>query len=704
MSQKIEEVCPACRESGSDKSGNHLLRNEDGSWGCVLFPATHPDCKSHRLRCIQLRPELGREPIKTVKPPLGRLTNTYIYRDEVGTPVYEVRRYFPKDFRQYRHHGGKPVAGMQGVKRVPFRLPEVMKAKTVWIAEGEKDVDNLVAAGVTATCNAGGAEKWGKGWGHYFKDKDVILCGDNDEPGRRHMDDVEKSLKPFAKFIRRVLVPAPCKDVSDVLEGLSGLEARAEIEKLLATAKDANHSTEKECQIPGLADVSPLDELGLENDLLRARAFVKWLNGTARYCPEKGLWLVFEKGKGWTTDVSGQLIRSLAQKFVEELLIAAVKSRENEKIKRLTDLGENRSMNSFIDQAKDMDSIVIHQHQLDADPLLVGCENGIICLETGTLHPFSIDCFVTKRLAAKFDPNAQAPLWESFLKTVIPDPDIRAFKQRWFGYCLTGYTREHKLPFLYGSGANGKSTMLEPLCKMYGDYAHRGSNQLFYAQQHGRPPELEIACLAGARLILGQENTTTSRLNEEVIKGMVSGDKQRGRFHHQNFFDYQPTFKIVLFGNHKPKIHGTDEGIWRRFMLVNFGVTIPDNQRDPELSEKLWMERDGILLWCVKGCLEYLQRRSLEAPESILKATQEFRVDLDVIADFIEACTENCPGNRVTKHEAYKCYREWCERTGSYQLKQKDFGNQLTERGWVEVRTSKVRSWADRSLKFESEE
>ena len=148
---------------------------------------------------------------------------------------------------------------------------------------------------------------------------------------------------------------------------------------------------------------------------------------------------------------------------------------------------------------------------------------------------------------------------------------------------ISSLTIEHILLFLYGLGANGKSTLLETIFKIFGEYAQRGSNQLFYVQRNGgRPPELEVAGLAGTRLVIGQENNSSAKLNEEVVKSLSAGDVQRGRFHHQNFFDYTPSLKVVLFGNHRPKIIGTDEGIWRRFLLVEFGVSIPKAEQGPQ--------------------------------------------------------------------------------------------------------------------------
>ncbi len=245
MSDKLTIPCPACREDGSDNSGDHLTIWPTGKFSCAVYPGD----KEHNRRIIELMPELGKGPESTYrnghtskpkKQELGPVVATYTYHNAEGIPGYEVRRHSPKDFRQWRIVDGKPVAGMEGVTRVPYHLPELIQAETVWIVEGEKDADHLGYFGVVATCNAGGAGKWDASWGHYFKGKDIVLCGDNDAPGHRHVDQVEAALKPVARSIKRVTVPEPSKDVSDVLEGLSDSEGRSEVEKLLSTAVEVD--------------------------------------------------------------------------------------------------------------------------------------------------------------------------------------------------------------------------------------------------------------------------------------------------------------------------------------------------------------------------------------------------------------------------------------------------------------------------------
>ena len=246
MSDRQTMPCPACREAGSDKSGDHLTVFPSGKFAC----AVHPGDKAHNRRIFELNPELKEvgvsidtptSPVSSRRPlPKQRLRKVkeYHYHDAEGNVLYRVIRYVndsdEKTFKQGKLTGSGWEWTMQNVSRVPYRLPDVIKAKTVWVVEGEKDADNLDGIGITATTNAGGAGKWDASWSHYFAGKDIVLCGDDDEPGRKHMDQVEAALRPVAKSIRRVVPTGEkVKDISDLLEGLSNTEAVAEVEKLL---------------------------------------------------------------------------------------------------------------------------------------------------------------------------------------------------------------------------------------------------------------------------------------------------------------------------------------------------------------------------------------------------------------------------------------------------------------------------------------
>jgi AAA domain len=249
MSDKTRMPCPACREAGSDKSGDHLTVFPSGKFSC----AVHPGDKAHNRRIIELRRDLGKDDTfpqaqskraisnrSASKSPLptGKHVATYPYHDANGKEAYEVRRYdAPKDFRPYLPGATKP--GLGNVVRVPYQLPEVIKSQSVWIVEGEKDADNLAALGIVATTRAGGTSLWEDSLTPWFAGKNVVFCGDNDKdnplkPGPKFRAMVESVVKPVAKSWQTVFVPEPANHISDYLAGMSDTEALAAIEELLS--------------------------------------------------------------------------------------------------------------------------------------------------------------------------------------------------------------------------------------------------------------------------------------------------------------------------------------------------------------------------------------------------------------------------------------------------------------------------------------
>jgi len=175
---------------------------------------------------------------------------------------------------------------------------------------------------------------------------------------------------------------------------------------------------------------------------------------------------------------------------------------------------------------------------------------------------------------------------------------------------------------------------------------------------------------------------------------MTGGDTLSARFLHQEWFDFKPTHKIFLGTNHKPMIRGTDNAIWRRIKLVPFEVTIPENERDLQLAEKLKAELPGILAWAVKGCLDW-KKQGLGTPDEVKTATEDYRNEMDTLAEFLnDCCTEN-PSCTVRTKELYEAYCNWCERNGDKPLVKRTIGLKLKERGFTSVRMSpgQIRGW-----------
>jgi putative DNA primase/helicase len=297
---------------------------------------------------------------------------------------------------------------------------------------------------------------------------------------------------------------------------------------------------------------------------------------------------------------------------------------------------------------------------LDSDPLTVNTETGILRFSVigGTEAGFSrvadLRCepharevpvegsgdpqVITKLMPVSYDPSAACPKFEAFLQRVQPDPEMRQFLQRWWGLSMTALPVQ-KFVFQYGKGANGKSVLSDLMNRLLGDYAATVKIKSLTGRNNksGADATPDLMPLVGARAALASEPEEGDRLQEGMIKEMTGGEPILVRQLHSDFIEVRPHFKLTISGNHKPDIRGTDDGIWRRVLLVPFDVQIPEAERDEKLIDKLWEERPGILNWLIEGLLGYLEG-GLQEPEQVLNATQEYRADSDPIGSFLAEC------------------------------------------------------------------
>lgn len=293
---------------------------------------------------------------------------------------------------------------------------------------------------------------------------------------------------------------------------------------------------------------------------------------------------------------------------------------------------------------------------LDAGPLDINTETGVLRFwrrpgeDDGgqnpappvagfDLVPHHRDQLLTKIMAVGYDPAARCPRFMEFLERIMPAAEMRRFLQRWFGYSMTGLTSEQKFAFFYGAGANGKSVLVDLLARIFGDYAASAKIESLTGQNRrgGGDATPDLVPLINARMVRAAEPDQGEQLQEGLIKQLTGGEPLLVRALNENFVLVYPVFKLTISGNHKPEIRGTDNGIWRRVMLVPFDVQIPEEEQDLNILEKLLAEAPGILNWLIEGLCDYLQH-GLQVPEGVTAATQEYREDSDPLASFLTVC------------------------------------------------------------------
>jgi putative DNA primase/helicase len=331
-------------------------------------------------------------------------------------------------------------------------------------------------------------------------------------------------------------------------------------------------------------------------------------------------------------------------------------------------------------------ALVVRAAQLDADPFLVGCQNGTIDLQSGRFFEGDKGDLITRSLGTRWEEGSTCPKWEKFLDGVtMGDAELVAFIQKAMGLTLSGDVSEATFLFLWGTGANGKSVLSDTLASLMGDYCHRASAELF-DRRHDRNKGPELAEVHGKRLILASETQEGGRLDERLVKDITGGEEIRGEAKFMPGFKFRPVAKVWISGNHRPRITGTDHGIWRRVRLLPFEAKFEGNADNKSLRKELREELPGIFAWAVEGFRRW-KAEGLGLPERVKLAVADYRAAEDDLADFIadriEEATDavTCPKGTV-----FREYESWTEAEGiRHPMMKKQLSRKLRERGWKEL-------------------
>lgn len=298
------------------------------------------------------------------------------------------------------------------------------------------------------------------------------------------------------------------------------------------------------------------------------------------------------------------------------------------------------------------------------------CSNGVIDLRDGTLLQHSRDMRYTKITDIEYINDATCPNWLHFLDTITGgDNDLTCYLQMQVGYSLTGRTDQQVLLFLYGNGANGKSTFINTIAKLAGEYHTKISMDGIIDTDNKGGASPHLVALQGMRFTDGSEFPAGKRINESMVKDLTGGDSITARALYGDPFTFKPSNKFWLTGNHKPRITGTDNGIWRRLILVPFSQTIPESERRPssEIDAIFDNELPGILAWAVRGAIAWYkhpQRASLPKPTVVVSATDEYRQEEDTLARFTAEQCDVVTGLSCTTKEMWESFHDWLEDQG----------------------------------------
>jgi P4 family phage/plasmid primase-like protien len=438
-----------------------------------------------------------------------------------------------------------------------------------------------------------------------------------------------------------------------------------------------------------------------ESDLAHAERFCRYFGHDVRFCRGLG-WLVWS-GRRWQRDSLGEVenrVKGVARTWRAdaELVAQLVPHCDSEDavnaignaVVELSEVAHNteslRTLTAMRKIAESEPGIAVADSSFDVDPLLLNVNNGIIDLRTGDLRPHSGDDYMTMLAPVMYRPGARFSLWEQFLKQVTGgDNELESYLQRALGYSITGLTSEDVLLFVFGPGGSGKSTFVKAISSVLGDYAATADFESLVKRPGAGGIRNDIARLRGRRLVSSIEVDEGKELAQGLVKTITGGDVVAARFLYKEFFEFQPTFTLLLVANDPPELDANDSGMWRRIRALPFDNALPKDEQSPMVRSLLAspeLAGPAILNWLVEGCLMW-QEEGLGSCRAVDERTRGYREEVDVLGRFLHDVCFVDAGASVRSGDLYRAYSAWARENGELPVfTQNLFGRKLTNRGY----------------------
>jgi putative DNA primase/helicase len=418
-------------------------------------------------------------------------------------------------------------------------------------------------------------------------------------------------------------------------------------------------------------------------DVGNAERLVRFYGKDLRYCATLKTWFHWD-GRRWAPDETNA-VRELAHQVIIAFAHQAVRAENKGATSFAMQSFRSARITNMLREAEPY--LAVRASELDQDSFLFNCANGTIDLRTGELRPHRQDDFLTKLSPVNYDPESRSELWEQALhEWTAGNEELINFLQYAAGYTLTGDIREEVLFFIHGPTNAGKSTFLEALRTVAGDYAKTADFETFLRKKQHNLRD-DIAELTGKRFVCSIEVEEGKELAEGIVKMLTGGDHVRGRPLYRMSFDYLPQFKLWLAANHAPVIKYDDDAIWRRIHRVPFlrtftnpDPTVKANMRDPD-------KVSAVLTWAVQGCLAW-QQAGLHAPTIVRDATEQLRLEMDPLRDFFTECCLFGPLFKTFSAQLHQKHENWAKQNGSRPVDPKKLAAGLRARGAVDRRST----------------
>jgi len=450
--------------------------------------------------------------------------------------------------------------------------------------------------------------------------------------------------------------------------------------------------------------VYPLTDLG------NKEMFYRLFKNTFHYDQESGGWIVWHpRKKCWLTGKSAsEMMHRLVKKLITELYRHAqsrrpLRTRNGETValdealdwaKTLSEKGRQKAM---LELVREQLGVRVSKAELDQDPHLLGVPNGVVDMRTETLIENRPELLITRYARAAYRPDAEAPIFLQFMSQIcLGRQDLIDYLQEVLGYSLSGFIKEHAFFLLVGTGANGKSTLIETFLHLLGEYGI-GMPSHAFLKSNSRAIRNDIARLPGVRFAPCAEVNTGMSLDESMVKRATGGDVMTARFIGKDYFDLHPNAKFFLSVNTLPKITGADNGIYRRLKVLPFDGNFKDSM-DKDLPEKLKAEIDGILNWAVAGFRRWYERGELVEPQCVVDACAAYRAEMDTVQSFLDECCILDPKASTSLGVLYEAYLQWGKGLLTEPAKKHLFSALMGQKGFKKVKSGDWR-WKGITLK-----
>lgn len=399
-------------------------------------------------------------------------------------------------------------------------------------------------------------------------------------------------------------------------------------------------------------------------------------------------------GKIWRRDQEGKLTQEW-----EKLTSSWYRSDDSELRKWAKTSRSYAKVQSVKNLMKDIPGCAKDSQDFDADLELLNVENGLLNLRTGEFGRHDPSKLITRTFGATFDPSATCPNFDRFMEQVLPDSDMRQYVQRALGYSLLGNSDQRSLFIIHGPSGTGKSTLMETMRTIFGEYGMTAPAGTFKAKMSAQGPNNDLHRLKGRRFVTTSETAESAIFDEDMIKRLTGRDRIQSRDMYEKFQEWTPECVVWMATNHPPRFTSDDNAIWKRVKLIPFLTQFEGENEIADLSRRLLVpEASGILNWLLKGLRDFLAE-GLEVPEEVNEAAQQLRLQSDPVTRFVEeqmadGILVEAPEAKIKTVELHRMYLQWAKDTGEIRLGSRRFANRIESGvGLERIKSDGQRVW-----------